>query len=211
MKMKKIAITQRIIDNDTYAETRDALDVRWAGIFERLNYLPIIIPSNFDNIKFFKELEIDGIILSGGNDLSVFSQDKNSLKRDEQEKSLLNYAIKNKIPVLGICRGMQLMAEHFGGKLKKTNGHVGNKHKITACKDSWFYKDIKNVTEVNSYHNYAVTVVPPGFKPSAKSADGTFEAMECPEKKLFAIMWHPERNKPLEKSNINLIQHFFDA
>ncbi|MBL7912843.1 MAG: type 1 glutamine amidotransferase [Bacteroidia bacterium] len=208
--MKKIAITQRLIENETYAETRDALDIRWANIFKALNYLPIVLPTDFDHSVYFSEIKIDGIILSGGNDLSSISKNNTSIKRDEQEIKLIKYAIQKEIPVLGICRGMQLMTDHFGGKLEKITNHVGNKHAIILDRASRFYKPLKNCNKVNSYHNYAVIKVPDGFNALAIAEDGSIEAMENNEKKLLAIMWHPERNEPIEHTDLDLIKLFFN-
>ncbi len=208
--MKKIIITQRIIDTLEYVEKRDALDVRWAAVFTKLNFLPIIIPSNFDCNAYFSELELDGIILTGGNDISTVSNDENSLIRDELEKNLLTLAVKNNVPIMGICRGMQLMTEHFGGTIANKQGHVGGKHKILIDKGSIYHKELMDMNEVNSFHNYAVTKVPQNFVASAKCEDGTIEAMENTQQKILGIMWHPERNAPLKEADLNLMKRFFN-
>ena len=155
-------------------------------------------------IPFTRKIELDeslrGIILSG----SPFSvNEKNAPSFD-----LSSFA---KIPILGICRGMQLIADYFGGKLTKIEGHVGNKHKITVDQNSSFYSNLKNIQEVNSYHNYAVSVLPKEFNPSALCNDGTFEAMENSQLKIFAQMWHPERTEPFDQSNLNIFEQLFNA
>jgi gamma-glutamyl-gamma-aminobutyrate hydrolase PuuD len=205
--MKKIAITQRLTKYETYNETRDTLDVNWTRLFNALDFLPIIIPSHYDIEKYF-EMGIDGIILSGGNDLAIFSEDPNSKKRDSLEKQALQVAVQHNIPVLGVCRGMQLIAHIYGGDLKKAEGHVGH-HKITVNKSSTFNRELGKIKEVNSYHNYVVASVPPGFISSAQSSDGYCEAMENEKLRIFAQMWHPERNTPFSQGDLELIKKVF--
>jgi putative glutamine amidotransferase len=207
--MKKIAITQRILDNITYPETRDALDVRWMNIFENLNFLPVILPSHYNPENYFREEKIVGLILSGGNDLSAFSSDNSSIVRDKFEERLLEIALSKDIPILGICRGMQFVTQVFAGELKRSEGHIGN-HKIVPCKESKFYDSLKKIDEVNSFHNYVVSKIPQGFIPSAKSNDGYYEAMEHSKKKIFCQMWHPERDEPLNPTSIEIMKQIFN-
>lgn len=209
--VKKVAITARLIENDTYAEKREALDVRWGGLFNELNFIPIVLGINFDFKKVFSEIGVDGIILSGGNDVSAVSNDPNSKLRDDFEIAIIEHALKNNIPVLGVCRGMQLMAHHFGGKITTVKDHTGSRHSIQATKGSKFYKELNDHKQVNSFHNYAVAEVPVDFVVSATAAGGTIEAMEHSKKQALGIMWHPERNEPFDNSDLSLIRKFFDA
>lgn len=207
--MKRIAITQRIIEAQGYAETRDALDMNWSKLFEQAGLIPIIVPTYFSEDVFLSIIKPDGLILSGGNDLSQFSDDKNSTVRDQHEKKLLDLCVAKNIPIIGICRGMQLIAQHFGGKLKPVTSHIGN-HTIISAENSRL-KNFKLISEVNSYHNYGVEVVPPNFTPLAYSQDKTVEAMEHNSLAIYGQMWHPERNHPFLESDINFIKTFFNA
>ena len=207
--MKRIAITQRIIETTEYVETRDALDVNWMKVFKALDFLPIILPSNFDSIKIIAELKPAGIILSGGNDLSSFSNSNVNTERDAHEIKLLKYAMQNSIPVMGICRGMQLMSQELGGKLKKTEGHVGKMHSISANKNSKYSSTLQSLNQVNSYHNYVIEKLPNEFLPSATSEEGYFEAMEHQTLPILGIMWHPERNSELKKEDLELFKQIF--
>ena len=102
--MKKIALTQRLLINENYFEVREALDVKWGGLFKKLDFLPVILPIEFEYKKYFNSIKIDGIILTGGNDLSALNENDLSIKRDQFEKRIIRYAIKNNIPILGTCR-----------------------------------------------------------------------------------------------------------
>ena len=61
--MKKILITQRLSLNKSYFEIREAFDIKWGALFKKLNFLPIILPIEFDYKKYFNSINIDGIIL----------------------------------------------------------------------------------------------------------------------------------------------------
>lgn len=208
-KMKKIAITQRLIENNNYYEIRDALDIRWALLFKSLDYLPILLPTNYDFETYFKEIKIDGIVLSGGNDLGYLSDGKLSKKRDIFEKGLIKCAIEKNIPILGICRGMQIMADYFNGEFEKVNGHVGTKHRILCSEESNFKEYLKKLDFVNSYHNYGIREIPDNFIISARSEDGFIEAMENNKLNIFCQMWHSERQFPFNEYELMIIKNLF--
>ena len=207
--MKKIAITQRLIENVSYFEIRDALDIRWGKLFSNLGYLPILLPTDYNFKQYFEAFDINGIILSGGNDLSSILPDELSKKRDAFEKELIKYAIKIDIPVLGICRGMLVIAEYFNGEFKKVDGHVGINHNILISDKSKFNHDLKNIGDVNSYHNYSVEKISNDFIISAKSEDGVIEAIEHKKYKIFGQMWHSERQDPFNENELNIIKKLF--
>jgi len=124
MNLKKIGISLRVIKDPNYGEKRDAISHDWPRFFEKLNFIPIFIPNTLSNMDLFlDQLELDGIILSGGDELGC------NIERDDTEEHLLKYGIKNELPVLGICRGMQLINNYFGGTIIKTDNkkHVNLK------------------------------------------------------------------------------------
>lgn len=208
--MKKIAITQRLIDTQSYFEWRDCLDIRWGKLLAELDFIPILLPIEYDYKKIFQELHIDGVIFSGGNDLVRFSNNELSKKRDTFEKEILKYSILNKIPVLGVCRGIQLIGDYFGAALTQVPGHVGTKHELDINLLSKYANLLINLGEVNSFHNYAIETIPDNFIISAKSRDGVIEAIEHSTEKIFGIMWHSERVDPFDQSEKQLIKEFFN-
>jgi len=207
--MIKIAISQRIIKNDNYFEIRDALDIRWAKLLEKINILPIILPNYYNVEKYFKNIDIKGIILTGGNDLSKINNDELSKQRDTFEKRIIKFAIKKKLPLMGICRGALIIADFFKGKIKGVNNHVGCVHKILVESNSSYKKYLTKINKVNSYHNYAISSIPDNFIISAKANDGTIEAIEHKLYPVFAQMWHCERPLAYSKFNLELISNFF--
>lgn len=207
--MKKIAFTQRLIENEGYSETRDALDIRWAELCAELCMLPMILPSSYNFREYFKEIEISGIVLTGGNDLYSLSQDPLSLQRDRFEKSLLQYAIEHRIPVMGICRGMQIIAEYFGAALYPVEGHSAKKHEIIASENCRYHERSSSADLVNSYHCHAISSLPDCLHAVAAGKDGVIEAIEHTIFPIAAQMWHPERERPFKPADLTTLRNLF--
>ena len=199
--MKKIAITQKVIENKDYLELREALDIRWGELFKELDFLPIVLPINYD----FKRYDFDGVILSGGNDVGEFDF------RDKFELDLIKYCIENDIAVLGICRGLQIIAKYFGSSLKKVKGQVNIRHKLSVNKNSKYDFILKEIKKVNSFHNFSIEKIGNELLISAWNEDKSIiKAIEHKNKKIFATMWHPEREQPFVKEELELVRIFFD-
>lgn len=133
------------------------------------------------NIKNIKEIinNIDGFILQGGNEYQ------------EEEKQLIKYLYNNNIPTLGICLGMQEIAETFNGKLYQVKNHKNTYHEINIRQNTKLYDIIKkDKIIVNSRHNFAVKNT--NLDISAQ-ANETIEAIEDKKKEFFiGVEWHPE-------------------
>ena len=112
--MKIIAITPRLVLHSEYEEVRDVLDIRWIELLEVIGVVPLIIPTGINYESYLKKFKISGIIFTGGNSLSKLSSENLSLIRDKKEIQILEFSIKNKISIFGVCRGMQLIADYFG-------------------------------------------------------------------------------------------------
>lgn len=207
--MKKIVITQRLTKNESYFEEREMLDISWGKLFNQIDFLPIILPYNYDFKNYFKEFEIDGIFLTGGNDLNILNQNKLSKKRDDFEIKLIEYAIQNSIPIFGVCRGMQIIAKYFESSFKTVENQVNIKHKLVINKKSKYKKYLLNLNEVNSFHNFGIEKLSDELIISATDKDGTIKAIEHKKYKIFAQMWHSERVIPFDESELELIKKFF--
>ena len=146
--MKKIAITQRLIDNDSYKEIRETLDINWGKIFSQMNFLPIVLPYEIDFKIYFKKLKIDGVILTGGNDLDTINPNNLSSKRDAYEKDLIKFVISKNIPLFGVCRGMQIIASYFGANFKKVNTEVATRHTIVLNRASKYFTELSNLKKL---------------------------------------------------------------
>ncbi len=200
--MKRIIISQRRDHIDNRDETRDCLDVRWAKILYNLNFLPLPVCSELSGESdYISRLMPDGILLTGGNDLGA------SKKRDELETNLLEYAISHNIPVIGVCRGMQFLNHYCGGSLVNVSGHVATYVELTGI----WAKEL-GYNQVNSFHNQAITEQSLGqsLKAIASTQDGVIKAVKHHNLPWLGVMWHPEREKSLDKADAKLLSTHFN-
>lgn len=185
--MKRIVVSQRIDWVESHQEFRDSVDRRLIRLLFEADLLPIPLPNlSFEVAKkkktldlFFEAINPDGILLSGGNDIGQF------LDRDNTEFGLLQYAATHALPVLGVCRGMQLMAAYDGIEVVPVSGHSGTRHKVSG--------DING--EFNSFHKFSIARCPPNFRVIATAHDGEIEAIRHKFNKWEGWMWHPEREE----------------
>ncbi len=132
-----------------------------------------------------------------------------SKERTESEFIILNEALKNNIPVFGICGGMQFINVFYGGTLYQDIGSLlphalnhekGATHSVSVIKSTNLYKIVnKTRFKVKSYHHQAVKKVGSHLIVSATSDDGLAEGLETKDGMIFAVQWHPE----LESNNIS--------
>ena len=189
----KIGITQRVELNHSTGEVRDCLDQKWFKLSNKLNFNLIQIPNSHDDIKLWlKEIGIKGFILSGGNDLGIVNKPLNSNKdRDLTEFIILNLAEEENLPVLGICRGIQMINHYFGGKLVPLEGHINTIHLLKMqLSDSSIVERY-----VNSFHRWGInnSSLAKNLIPFAWDKDHNIEGIMHNELNWKGIMWHPER------------------
>jgi len=204
--MKIIAVSQRVQKIEKYNEYRDQIDNRLNFFLIKAGYLPVPIPNfKYGNssdqlslIKWLKKIKPSGIILSGGDDIGVYKF------RDKNEMRLIKWSIQKKIPVLGICRGMQILNKYFGGTKVKIKNHAGTRHKIII-------NDLKFPKIVNSFHNWGFYLknIAVKLKIKAIAKDNTVEAFVSKKFRIYGIMWHPEREKKFKKDDLVLMKQIF--
>ena len=205
--MKQIIISQSIIQNKR-KELLSSLNFEWFKYSSKINFN--LIPISFsNNLSYLHKIKIDGLIVSGGNgnDLYKFSKKRKNLIRDKFEIKLVNFCIKNKIPILAICRGFQLVADINGSNLIKLRNHIKKNHQITLKNQILKYK--KKVLNVNSYHSYGIKKISKNFNVLATHKDGSIEIGFDKTKKILGMMFHPER---ISKDQIfinKIVKEFF--
>lgn len=177
---------------------------------------------------------IDGIVFTGGGDVAPDRFGKPSeidrcegvkLARDDHEFRMCETAKEREVPVLGICRGEQLLNVGFGGTMithistasdhAKSDGNDAQ-HMVTVQPGSMIARlAAADRAEVNSSHHQAVDRLADPFVVTARASDGTIEAFEWakPDGKpfLLAVQWHPERMDQAEKLAGPVFEHFLKA
>jgi putative glutamine amidotransferase len=205
-----VAVTQRLVESDTYPENRECLDVRWGGFFRRHDLLPIALPVEHDPRFYFDRFAPSGLILTGGNDLQSISHSSLSARRDAFELACLAIAIERRLFVFAVCRGMQLVAEHFGVRIERVEGHTkGASHPIHVDASSRFGRMLGDLSAVRSYHDYGLRHVPSAFREVARAEDGVIEAMEHETMPIFCQMWHPEREESTSPGETAVLRDLF--
>lgn len=169
---------------------------------------------------------VDGLLLTGGGDARRFKPEELPPLKEQQplryefETYLIQEAFKKDIPVMGICRGHQMIAEVLGGRIGKNtiNGHKqkepGTKasHGIIIEQESALYNMCGTARwEVNSFHIQAVEAPPEGFRISSRSEDGVIESIEAVNKKFFiGMQFHPEELFPVDDIAKRIFKNFID-
>ena len=180
-----------------YKEPSDALSRSWHFLLTSLFPDCIVVPipniGRINATRYVEHLGINRLILSGGEDFGT------DAKRDETENGLLDWAEESNIPVLGICRGMQIMAIRCGSELGQVKGHVKTRH----CLSGVF------THTVNSYHNSIILDTPSGFDKLAISEDGSIEAIRHKGLPWEGWMWHPEREDVPSKHDLYNLERLF--
>jgi putative glutamine amidotransferase len=160
---------------------------------------------------------LDGLVVTGGADINParYGQDKNARTQDSEdlrdgfEDALLTQALKAGLPVLGICRGAQMLNVHLGGTLHQHLPEVVG-HDRYRVGDGVFHPEEMTLTEGTRlqglfdghssvqghvYHHQAIDEVAPSVTVSARGFDGTIQGVELPGSSFcVAVQWHPEEN-----------------
>jgi gamma-glutamyl-gamma-aminobutyrate hydrolase PuuD len=188
---------------------------------------------SFDSVTYYLEIA-DGVVIGGGEDVyPLWYNEPEYIEfcgefdhyRDSLEMIMIHYAMEEKVPLLGICRGQQIINVANGGTLIPDlptfiNSPIRHSikteyaHFVTPTENSWLQAIVgSDSLQVNSRHHQALAEVAPGFAVAAYAYDNVIESIEIKDQTVHpfakAIQWHPEG---LRDSVSNLIGYtFIDA
>lgn len=231
--MRKIGITTHVEHNRSHQE--NTINMDYIRAVMSAGGLPILVPVTLDFGMLDDYLNlIDGLILTGGCDINPgrYGEINQGLsvdisdERDHMELYLLRGAIQRKMPVLGICRGMQLINIHLEGTLYQDMmaqhhteiDHVNLENEIDYLSHSvklnpqsvlaqWLSVDR---FRVNSRHHQAIKRLGNGLIAVGFARDGIIEAIEHPDLNLYGVQWHPEDLVSTQKLQHKLFVSFID-
>jgi putative glutamine amidotransferase len=131
---------------------------------------------------------LQGLLLTGGCDVG------DKPERDALENRLIAEALQRRLPILGICRGLQILNVHLGGSLFKDIPNHREPHAVSIAPDTRLARIVGGAScPVNSRHHQAIDRLAPGLAVTARAADGIVEAVEDPSRPfVLAVQWHPE-------------------
>jgi len=228
----KIGITCNVANKNSDFYTN--IHYRNIDVIYKAGGLPIILPSTGEECEEYLDI-LDGIYFSGGIDVNpmFFGEDpicgigSTNIERDKFEIELYKKAVRIDRPMLGICRGMQVINIAAGGTIYQDlsaqlpncicHSQGGSPrsdyfHKILIEENSKLYNIYKNKEiYTNTFHHQSIKDVAPGFKITAKTKDGVIEAIESINNRyIVAVQWHPEHMYYAHDEHFEIFKSFVD-
>jgi gamma-glutamyl-gamma-aminobutyrate hydrolase PuuD len=202
-----------------------ALYAIYVGVLERLGLTSVLLtPAHSPRSIQLLLRRCSGLVLSGGEDIDPSRYGEDAIPqlgmvtpaRDAMEIAALGLALERRLPILGICRGMQLMNVFFGGTLyqdldtqrpgellhRQTEPWGARSHAVKVAPDSQLCEILGSEDLViNSFHHQAVKDLAPTLRAVAMTADGVVEAVELKTHPwIMGVQWHPERHEASAQS-----------
>ncbi|WP_129310075.1 gamma-glutamyl-gamma-aminobutyrate hydrolase family protein [Streptomyces sp. L2] len=184
------------------------LPAGYPRLVQRAGGLAVMLPPDDPGHAAATVARLDGLVIAGGPDVdpACYGAERSprtgppARERDAWELALIRAALETGVPLLGVCRGMQLLNVACGGTLvQHLEGHaevvgVFGGHAVKPVPGTLYAGAVPEETVVPTYHHQAVERLGRGLVPAAHAADGTIEAIELPSARgwVLGVQWHPE-------------------
>ncbi|KAF5078675.1 putative glutamine amidotransferase [anaerobic digester metagenome] len=195
--------------------------------------IPVILPVTQEP-EVIREMvsRLDGLLLSGGSDISpiLLGEEPRErlgmtiMERDRSEWMILTEAKHRKLPILGICRGFQLLNCFYGGSLfqdlsESADFYIQHNfrglpgvpaHSVILEENSLIRELLGDHNQVNSHHHQALDRIAPNFRVTARAVDGAAEAIESqdPDQFILGVQFHPEMMHKSQPHVMTIFQRF---
>lgn len=216
------------------SESKHYLDNDYVEAISDAGAVPILIPTTEPVLAEYYYNTLDGFVFSGGGDVDpiYFGEEPQARlgeitpRRDSFELALARIAMAGNKPVLGICRGLQLINIAAGGSVYQDIGSITSQqhwqkapswyavHEVEILANSGLIQNLGNKSlRVNSYHHQAVNILGDNLQAVAWSKDGLIEAVETIDtsRYLIGVQWHPECAYNKDNYSIKLFNSFVEA
>lgn len=222
--MQLFAVTMDVRDTRRPA---DYLRQAYVRLLQEVGITPVLVPNILDDPQaYVRALGVAGLVLTGGGDVSParYGQPNQGSRgiasdRDQTEWSLLDLARERGWPVLGICRGFQVLNLYLGGSLIQDLPAHGGRFLVHDSDEPHAVRLVDPAISAllgaemlltNTYHHQGVTAgeLAPGLVPFAVCADGVIEGVRHCTWPLLAVQWHPERPSPSAAADRRLVRAF---
>jgi len=192
----RVAVTQRVAVDPRHGERWNALDQRWTWFLAACGLAPLPLSNEPSAaLDMLSDVPVRGVLLTGGNTLTAYGGD--APERDRTELDTIAFARARGLPVVGVCRGMQVILHAFGVPLQHVDGHSGTRHRVDGSRI------------VNSFHDFASIGDAGPFEVLARADDGVVEEIRHPVDPIHGVMWHPERCGPFADEDVRLFRRHF--
>jgi putative glutamine amidotransferase len=235
-----VSLTTTIDRNGGQGRSRIVLHANYIHVLQRVGVMPsLVTPAHDPDAVAALVRSSHGLVLSGGEDVEPARYGEDPIPqlgevnpaRDAMEWRALDVALSMDMPVLGICRGMQVLNVYLGGTLYQDlptqRGDMINhnqdapwshhQHHVQCTGGSHLQRILGDCTplEINSFHHQAVKDLAPGVRCTAQAEDGLIEGIESEHHRwVLGVQWHPERHEaeaPNTDPNVRIMEAFAAA
>lgn len=221
-----------------YERNRVWIGPNYLNAIRKVGGVPLLLPLYADKDELAVAASIcDGFLFTGGPDIDPFRFGEETIKqngvvvpeRDKMEEDLFDIVFQTGKPILGICRGIQILNVFLGGNIyqdieaqfpsnqfiahSQPSGNSVLSHSVLV-KEGTLLSDIvgKNTIRVNSFHHQAVKDVAPSLKVAGVCVDSLIEALYMPGHRFFlGVQWHPEHLYETNEEAYGIFKAFVDA